>query len=297
MPKIELLNSTLLTDFPSGSSINYYRKKIYLIGDDATSILILDKDYQQIDSLQLFNYSGKRIPKADKVDLEASAFITIHQQEYFLLVGSASKPQREKVFLIPFTETGLDMKSLRIYDDDKFTDRMKRKGIEEVNMEGITIINDYLILTNRGNRKNQANHFLVTEVGFWREDRKVNLNIIPVQINASYDVPSISEICYVETFDILLVTLSTEASDNAYDDGAIGNSYIGFINNISSKLNNNDLTIDTLINLSEVHADFKNEKIEGVCVESIHDNTLIVHFVSDNDNGESKLFKAKLMLV
>ena len=295
MPKIELLNSKVLTEFPSGSSVNYHHERLYLIGDDANNILILDKEYQQIESLQLFDYPGKRIPKADKVDLEASAFITIHQQEYFLLVGSASKPQREKVFLIPFTETGLDMKSLRIYDDDKFTDRLKRKGIGEVNMEGITIINDYLILANRGNRKNPDNHFLITEVGFWREDKKVNLNIVPVQINAS-DAPSISEICYVETFDMLLLTLSTEASDNAYDDGAIGNSYVGFINNIPSKLNNNQLIIDTLINLSEVHADFKNEKIEGICVESVHDKTLVIHLVSDNDNGESKLFKAKLLL-
>ena len=54
--------------------------------------------------------------------------------------------------------------------------------------------------------------------------------------------------------------------------------------------------MDQLINLSEVHVDFRNEKIEGLCVEVAQENTLILHLISDNDNGESKLFKVKLKL-
>ena len=297
MATLALLSSKLLTEFPSGSSINFRDGRLYLIGDDASTILILDKEYNQVQSLELFNYPEKRIPKSIKADLEASTFVTIKKDEYFLLVGSASKPQREKVFLIPLVGESLDMKSLLVFSDDKFTDRLKRKGIEEVNMEGITLINNHLILCNRGNRKNPLNHFLITEVPFWEEDKKVDLKIIPVQVSSSSeDVPSISELCYYEATDTLLLTLSTEASDNAYDDGAIGNSYIGIIPNISKKLDEDALVVTNLINLPEVHPDFNKEKIEGICIESSDDNNLVLHLISDNDNGESKLFKVSLTL-
>jgi hypothetical protein len=56
IPKTEFLSSLLLTDFPSGSSINYYDGKLFLVGDDANDILILDTDYKKIDSKLMADY-------------------------------------------------------------------------------------------------------------------------------------------------------------------------------------------------------------------------------------------------
>ena len=47
-----------------------------------------------------------------------------------------------------------------------------------------------------------------------------------------------------------------------------------------------------MINLSDASNEFKNQKIEGICVERVSDDELLLHLISDNDNGESKLFKA-----
>ena len=76
-PTLQLLQFLLLANFPSGSSINYYENKLYLLGDDARIIIILDTHYNVVDSLRLFDYPEKRIPKSQKIDLESSAIVTI----------------------------------------------------------------------------------------------------------------------------------------------------------------------------------------------------------------------------
>ncbi len=286
-----------MPDFPSGSSINYCDGKLYLIGDDANEILILDRDYKRIDSKKLFNFTEKRISKKRKTDLEASTFIKIDGQDYFLIVGSASKDQREKVFLIPYSDFSLDVLQFRTINTTDFVSRLYSDNMIEVNIEGVTITPNNLLLSNRGNRKNPSNYLLVTDFDFWSSDRNVNLKIVPIQLpNSAKGIPCISELCYVDSMDVLLMTLSTEGTDNAYDDGAIGESYIGWIKNISHRLNDQALMVDQMINLTKMHSDFKNQKIEGLCVESIQDNEFILHLVSDNDDGLSTLFKVSLII-
>ncbi|MBA4056239.1 MAG: hypothetical protein C0490_16105 [Marivirga sp.] len=293
--KIKLLESLPLTDFPSGSSINYRNGQLYLIGDDANNILILDTHYKRIDSKKLFDFPDKRIPKPVKADLEASTLITIAGQDYLLILGSASTPSREKIFLIPFLKSGLDMPHFRVLNDEIFTRRLQVNGIDEVNIEGATMIGKNLIFSNRGNRKNITNHFIITDIGFWEHQASADLKVLPVQVPAiADDAPGISELCYVDVLDLLLISFSSELTDNPYDDGAIGNSYIGWINKFSLKIQNPDPVVEKTINLSEVHADFKNQKIEGLCVESVNDKSMIIHLISDNDQGESKLFKVKM---
>ena len=143
-PIVELLKSQVLTDFPSGSSINYRDGKLYLIGDDARNILILDTDYRQIDSIQLLDFPGKRIPKPVKPDLEGSTFATIRSSVLFLIIGSASTKKREKLFVIPFLESGLDVSHHFVFDTSNLVAGLKEGGIQEVNMEGITVVDDHL---------------------------------------------------------------------------------------------------------------------------------------------------------
>jgi len=294
--KIELLKSLTLTDFPSGSSINYRHEKLYLMGDDSNNILILDKDYQKLDSKQLFDYPESRIPKLLKADLEASAIVTLNGHDHLLIMGSASTKQREKVFILPFSESGLDVPHFRVINAEVFSNRIRANGMDPLNLEGVTVFGRNLILSNRGNRINNTNHLIITENDFWDRQGDASLTIIPLQIPTVNDeVPGVSELCHVEANDTLLITFSSELTDNAYDDGAIGDSYIGLIDNFSRKLQNHPLMVDQIINLSDIHGDFKNVKIEGICVEQAKRNALILHLISDNDQGESKLFKVKMI--
>ena len=45
--KIKLLDFKENTEFPSGSGIEYYNGQVYLTGDDAADILVMDKKWRE----------------------------------------------------------------------------------------------------------------------------------------------------------------------------------------------------------------------------------------------------------
>ena len=105
-----------------------------------------------------------------------------------------------------------------------------------------------------------------------------------------------SGLFYVKSKDVLLLTSSEEETENAVSDGSIGESYLGIIYDFSKKMNDVELRPDQLIKLSGVDKAFIKQKVESVCVEKEESNELILHLVSDNDNGRSKIFKIRLEL-
>jgi hypothetical protein len=298
-PTVQLLQFLLLANFPSGSSINYYENKLFLLGDDARTILVLDKSYRAIDSIRLFDYPEKRIPKSKKADLESSAIVTVAGVRHLLALGSASTEDRKRFLLIPLTSDGLIDHSKPLLTDTmkEFIARVTKAGINEVNLEGAFVREDNLILANRGNRNSPKNHLIVTEGNFWVRQKEAALRILPIELPGSRgEFLGISELCYLKSKDVFLFTFTSEATTNAYDDGVIGSSYIGWISNAATKLTHAKLNLDGMINLSEVNREFKSQKIEGLCVEWADNDEILLHLISDNDNGESKLFKVLLKL-
>ena len=292
--KLELLDSLLLPDFPSGSSINFYDGKLYLIGDDANQVLILDRNYNAIDSIPLFNFPEKRIPKTEKTDFETSTLITLKGKNYLLVKGSASKKKRAKLTLI-----SLDNKNekLETFKYEEFSERLLARGIQEVNIEGSALVRNQLVLANRGNEENPINYLITTEKNFWQQQQQASIGISEVVIPIyNKGFIGISELCYVELKDFLLFTLSSEKTNNSYNDGEIGDSYLGWMDSFSGKINTPKLTSDGLLNLSEVSDVFKGEKIEGICIEREVGNDFTIHLISDNDQGQSKLFKVGMTI-
>ena len=296
-PTVQLLQFLLLANFPSGSSIDYYANKLYLLGDDARVILILDPHYNVVDSMRLFDYPEKRISKSQKVDLESSAIVTIAGNKHLLALGSASTNDRKKNLLVPLTGDGAIDHSKPVASNSitTFVDRLTARGVKIVNIEGASVMHHNLILANRGNRNYPNNHLFVTEEDFWNRQKEAALRVIPIElVGTQSEFLGISELCYVESKDMFLFTFTTELTSNAYDDGRIGNSYIGWVTKVTTKLKQSKLRLDGLINLSDANLEFKNQKIEGICVEHVNNNELLLHLISDNDNGESKLFKTLL---
>jgi hypothetical protein len=293
-PTIQLLKFLLLADYPSGSSINYYEEKFYLIGDDASYILILDKNYDRIDSIRLFTYPEKRIPKREKADFEASTLVKVNGKDHLLVLGSASREERKRVILISLN---LPEPYFKGYHDEEFISRLVASGIQEVNIEGVTTVGNQIVLTNRGNASNPKNHLIITDNYFWEKQKEAA--VYTLQLLPPADVRGFigaSDVFYLKSNDVLLLTLSSEAAGNSYEDGTIGNSYLGWINDFTQKIKDPEVRLDGLINLSDASKEFNGEKIEGICVESVTNEDCILHLVSDNDKGESKLFKIKMDL-
>ncbi len=284
----------VLQDFPSGSAMEFFNGNIYLLGDDARHLHIMDNAYKPVSYISMFPGTEKRIEKKIKADIEASAIITYKKNYHLLALGSASKSQRERAFLFalpPKADT-----PFVTFDTDEFTDRLKDMDVAEVNIEGSAAIGNLLLMSNRGNKTNPDNLLFVTDTDFFEHQKTAPIRIIKVVL-PQQDYPiGISSLSYEPAGDMLFFTASIELTANAYDDGGIGDSYIGYIKSISAKLQNSTITPDALLNLAATDTVFKTQKIESLCFEKVEDNILTAHLVSDNDNGESSLFKVRLQI-
>nr|WP_295866352.1 hypothetical protein [uncultured Chitinophaga sp.] len=289
---ITLLKTLLLSHYPSGSAINYYDGHLYIIGDDANQLLVMDSNYHEVNTVTLFQYEEKRIPKAKKSDLETAVIVHTGKQKRLLALGSAATKERETGVLLPLPPH--DGKPVYI-SYASFVKRLQQ--LPEINIEGAAVAGNHFLLANRGNESHPVNQLVITTPDFWerQEDAPVSIS----KLVNPFPMPGfagVSELCYVEQQDALLVLLSSEATSNAYDDGVIGNSYLGWVTHISQQLNGGDIQLDGIVNLSDIDPVFKGEKMEGVCLSSIKGNDWYLHLVADNDQGASRLFYVKMVV-
>lgn len=295
---VEILQSSILPGFPSASSVNYYNDRLYLVGDDANNILVLDTSWKQLETVPLFNYPEKRIPKAVKADLETAVVLESEGQASLLLLGSASTDERKRMIRMPLPAAGEKNDYHRFFPatyGDTFFSQLKELDVDSVNIEGATIIREHLVLGNRGNNTRTVNQLIITNQDFWQDDQPKQIAISRLILpDANMRFAGISELCYIPGKDLLLVTLSSEDTANAYDDGPVGDSYLGWIENAAAKIKAPLVMLDGLLNLSASHPSFAGEKIEGICMEKEEDQALILHLVADNDTGESTLFRLRL---
>lgn len=289
---ITLLKTLLLSHYPSGSAINYHDGLLYIIGDDANQLLVLDSNYNEINTVALFHYAEKRIPKAQKPDLETAVIITAGGQKSLLALGSAATKERETGVLLPLT---VNNNQPRYISCASFVKRLWQ--IPEINIEGAAIAGNCFLLANRGNESHPVNQLIITTTDFWerQEDAPISVSklVNPFPLTG---FAGVSELCYVEQEDVLLVLFSSEATGNAYDDGVIGDSYLGWITHISRKLHDADIQLDGIVNLSDLDPAFKGEKMEGICLATVKDNEWYLHLVADNDQGASRLFYIKVVM-
>jgi hypothetical protein len=231
-PGLTFNNTKLLNDYPSGSGLIYLNNKIYLIGYDATNLLVLDTTFHSIDSIQLFESGQKRIPKELKQDLESEAVITDNGSQKILLAGSGSlAPYRNYAWLIdPSSKQKVQL------DVKPFYDRIKKEGVDALNIEGISAIPGGMVLASRGNTSFPANYLIFTSNGFWNNQDSVEIKKCKVGTNMDAAFfHGVSDVQYSSMSDGLLLTVSTENTTSAARDGAIGKSYLWIINNISTK--------------------------------------------------------------
>jgi hypothetical protein len=277
-----------LNDYPSGSALIYLNDKIYLTGDDANYVLIADTAFDPVDSIKLFGFDQKRIPKELKQDLEAATVVSVHKQQEILLLGSGSlAPNRNYGWLIdPSTKEKIQV------DLKSFYDRLKKEGIETLNIEGITAIPGGMVLASRGNKSFPANYLIFTPGEFWNKQDSIEIKKCKVGTNTDTALfHGISDLAYSKISDQLLLTISTENTSSATQDGAIGKSYLWIINNISAKKNMIAVNPNKIIDLEELDERFKGHKIESVCILFENKKEMQLALVADDDNSSSVLFK------
>jgi hypothetical protein len=290
--KIELLDFKELENYPSGSGIEFYDDKIYLVGDDAKDLLIMDKKWKKPELINLFDAPGKKIPKEFKSDLETMTVLPVEKKPHLLILGSGSTDGRNKGLLFNLKNNGKTWLDLTV-----FYNRIKAAGIAALNIEGIALVYDYLVLVNRGNNTYPGNHLIVTKPNFYKQQEDAPLEILKIDFGpVSKELLGVSGLTYSDKHEDLFLTISTENTPNAVDDGVIGKSYLGVIENLYRKIGREKLTIkiNQLIDLPAADKKFKGYKIESVCIQSEKDHSMKLQLVADNDTGKSFLFKTYL---
>lgn len=264
--------------YPSGSTICFMNDLFYIMGDDASEILVLNDKLVEVERVQLFPKDENiRIPKAFKSDIESSVLIMHNAIECVLFLGSGSvSPHRDYAYLFE-----PESKNFSRIDFSDFYDQL-RNQFAQLNIEAATMLGSSLALGIRANRSNPDNYIVLANPGKLSPEfqRKVLLKI-PVEHTG------ISGMDYDGERDILFITFSSENTNNSYDDGEIGESYLGIIQEAADQIQKNELYISSLIKLSDLGPEFKLQKVESVALTADNRQLLLV---ADNDQGNTNLF-------
>jgi hypothetical protein len=280
-----------LPDYPSGSGLAFHNGHIYLMGDDATRMLITDTLFNVLDSVVIFEPVEKRIAKDKKPDIEAMTLINKDKTPLLLMLGSGSlSPNRDTCIIIdPKT------KEKKHYSLAIFYDRLKAAGIRDLNIEGVTSLPGGIAMVSRGNKSFPRNNLILTSDKFWENQETAIFKLIRTGANSdTSSFSGISGMDYSYRTDQLLLTVSTEDTNNSYDDGAIGKSYLWIINNISSKKDLEGINPEKIIDLEEIDPRFKGQKIESVCIIAEDKDKRELVLTADDDKGGTVLFRVLL---
>ena len=288
--QLDLIDYKELKTFPSGSGIEFFDDKLYIVGDDAANILVTNKRWKAKSEIKLFNSKEKRIPKNVKADLEATTVLQLDNNNYLLVMGSGSAEPRNKGILV-------DVKTEKIkeFDCTVFYDRLRASGITDLNIEGAVQVHEFLVFCNRANEGNPINQLIITSPDFFRRQQDASIQLLDVDLSDYEGIIGISGLTYSYTHDQLIFTTSIEDTANNYDDGPIGKSYLGFVENGYRKIWRHKMKVNELIDLPGTHKEFKGHKVESVCIQSERNRSIKMHMVADNDTGETFLFKVRLL--
>jgi len=287
--KLQLLDHKELKDFPSGSGIEYLDGNVYIVGDDAANVLVTNKRWKPRGTIKLFDSNQKRIPKKHKADLEATTALQLDNENFLLVMGSGSADPRNKGILV-----NLKNEKVKSFDTSVFYERIKEKGIADLNIEGAVQIHEFLVLCNRANNTNSHNTLIITSPDFFRKQEDVQIELLDIDFSAYEGTIGISGLTYSYVHDQLIFTTSVEDTPDSYNDGPIGISYLGIVENGYRKIWRHKMKVNELIDLPGTDPVFKGHKVESVCIQSERNRSIKMHMVADDDSGESFLFKVRL---
>jgi hypothetical protein len=267
---------------------------LYVVADDELHIAKFNLDGEKPGSL--FRCFDGELPleteerKAQKPDVEVLTLIQQldnPKQTALLAMGSGSKKNRRLSAIIPLDNQGNISAPAQIVDLENFYGFLKDE-IGALNIEGATIVQDDILLFQRGNKKNKLNASVRIKLNdFYRLLEKPNKHYKPDIKIESYDLGQVDQVpyCFTDATSLpngkIVFTASAENTSDSYLDGLCLGSILGIINQKGK-----------LEFLDEID---KKIKLEGVAAES-SENSIGILLVSDADDATApaKLYSTHL---
>ncbi len=287
--KLELLDFIELENYPSGTGIEFYDDKIYIVGDSSRDLLVMNKKWRKSELINLFSGAEKKTPKTAKSELEAMTVLSVDKKPHLLIIGSGDNDKRNKAALLNLKTNAISWLDLTV-----FYNRLRAAGIADMNIEGIAEVYDYLVLANRANTAHPDNQLVITKPDFWKNQDKVNFQniIIDFEQAAPAEKIVVTGLRYSDKHEDLFLTVSSENAEN----GAPGKSYLAVIENLYRKIGREKgkMKVNHLIDLEQADKQFSGYLVESVCIQSQKDHSLKLQMVADNKQGKTFLFKVGL---
>ncbi|HEY9841776.1 MAG TPA: hypothetical protein V6D23_15045 [Candidatus Obscuribacterales bacterium] len=273
---LRLARKVLLQDPPGISSLAWTPDGLYALADNLPVLYRFELASLTVDWRLSLDPEGAMapIPKPLKPDFEASVLIEREGRRYLQAFGSGSLAgTRELQVSVELASGKIDRTSLA----SLYAEIGRTIGLE-VNIEAAAMLGDTLLLGNRGHHGQPANHLLSIVSGSIRRVQRLELPREPFA--------GLSGLEYEPDADRLWLTATTEATASVYDDGAIGDSYLAWIDDFSRRFKLDTLFPTGQLNLTQLDPAFDGQKIEGLalCPDGIW-------LGSDNDSSEAGLFE------
>lgn len=288
---IKLLDNKTLKDFPPGPGIESFEDHIYVVGDDARFILVMNRSWKILETINLFASDTFRIARESIPDFESTTIVQINKIPFILMMGSGSiETSSYKAILM-----NLHTRAIEEIDLSVFYNRLKQSGFEELNIEAITEMDDKLILCNKGNKDKPNTQLIITTPDFWKNQHLADFLTVKVELEEKPGkLLTLTGLTYSYKNDWLIATVSSEDSNNSIDEKSLGDCYIGIVENAVRKIGRKRFKINEYLNLNDLNKKFKGQQIKSICVQADKDRRLKLHLIGGNDKGESSLFKVRL---
>jgi hypothetical protein len=280
-----------VSNFASGSGMEYYEGYFWAVGDDSPYLYKLDsmglvKRVWQIWPLE--HLEGGRIKKKQKPDFEAVAIEEVHGEPHLFIFGSGSKPPQRDV-IIWGSMNNLD--SLKTIDATHLYNHIRvsaHKNSRQLNIEGAMFFENHLILLNR----NGNELYRLDKQRFFESLSQPSDSLIDVFIDKTvFKLPKIESLegtfsgaCLIPGTSKMLFTASVERTNDWVDDGAILGSFVGIIDL-------NDLTSNSpiiCVAVSTPEGEIYKGKIEAPAVSSNQSKPMQLFAITDDDEVETE---------
>ena len=257
--------------------------KLYVVADDENHLgLFLQEGNADGELIELFSGSLP-LPleerKAAKPDLEVLTHIpssTQYPHGALLTLGSGSKDTRRKGVIVALNEQG-ELEGMEEIDLTELYNKLKQE-IGKLNIEGAVIIDEDIILFQRGNKKNKLNASIrIPLKHFYRsvlmtdKKRKLDITITTYELGEIGGIP----LCFTDATPLpngaIVFTAAAENTDDSYLDGTCMGSIIGVINAKGNLRSIN--TIDKIVKAEGVEACVIDNKVQLLLVTDADDET------------------------
>ncbi|WP_159777385.1 hypothetical protein [Flavobacterium sp. 9AF] len=262
MEKFQLQLFFQIIGLGSASGLLYHNHLLYLISDNSTYLYEYKIESNELTKIALTENPAENISKKEKLDFESIAL----KGNKIVFLGSGSTENRNiaKSF-------HLKSKKIKTFDFIKHFENFRKitsLSNDELNIEGLIIIEDKILFFQRGNAINASNGiFIMNEITQNIIFKTVSLPKIN-NVEASF-----TDAILVDKTIYFLATVENTIS--TYDDGEILGTFVG-------EMNLENFNIENTILIS------KTNKFEGITLFKNTESEMEFLLCEDNDTEELK---------